>query len=60
MRAGNARIDAQGGFRGGRPQFGYQVAGAKRNRYIEPNPVTAPVVREMFTRTADGQPSTRV
>ena len=60
VRAGNARIDAQGGFRGGRPQFGYRVAGAKRNRYIEPNPVTAPILREMFTRAADGQPTTRI
>jgi DNA invertase Pin-like site-specific DNA recombinase len=60
VRAGNARIDAQGGFRGGRPQFGYRVAGIRRNRYVEPDPVTAPIVREMFSRTADGQPSTRI
>jgi DNA invertase Pin-like site-specific DNA recombinase len=63
----NAKIDAKQGFRGGRPPFGYRsVCGIckrprcydpahRRNKYLEPDPVTAPVVLEMFERAARGE-----
>jgi DNA invertase Pin-like site-specific DNA recombinase len=60
VRAGNARLDAQGVFRGGKPPIGYRVSGTRRAKKIEQHPDTAPIVREIFSRAADGQPVTRI
>lgn len=56
VRRGNAAIDAAGGFRGGRVRVGYRVRGPKRAKYIEPDPETAPLIRELYERAVAGQP----
>jgi DNA invertase Pin-like site-specific DNA recombinase len=60
VNAGNARIDAQGGYRGGRAPFGYRVSGTKHYHFMEPDPVTAPIVVEIFLRIVAGQTTIRI
>lgn len=46
---------------GGRTAFGYQLAGEKDGpKHYEPDPATAPYVREIFTRYADGDDTKRI
>ena len=55
VKAANKLIDDVNGYRGGRPPWGYRVAGGRRAKRIVADPAAAPVITELFTRCAAGQ-----
>lgn len=56
IRIANDAIDRAGGYRGGRPPFGYRSVGEqRRTKTMEPHPEREPVVLELFQRVAAGQ-----
>jgi DNA invertase Pin-like site-specific DNA recombinase len=44
----------------GKPPLGYRAAGPKLSKRLEPDPATAPLVREAFRRIADGRTASSV
>lgn len=48
------------GYLHGRPPYGYRVAEAGSHKTLEPDPGTAPLVRELFERVAAGESARRV
>lgn len=55
VRAGNARLDAKGLYRGGRAPWGYKSSGEKHAHVLVPDEVAAPMVREVFKMISNGK-----